>query len=59
MFRKSSSHSQGNLFSSISSILEGKSLNQYNDTSGWHNQFSKQIILRIPCSLSNSGLTCW
>jgi len=51
MFRKSLSHSQGKLFSSISSILEGKSLNQYNDTSGWHNQFRKQIISRIDESI--------
>lgn len=47
MFRKSSSHSQGNLFSSVPSILEGKSLNQYNDTCGWHNQFRIQIVSRV------------
>ncbi len=51
MFRKSSPHTQGNLFSSISSILEGKSLNQYSDTSGWHNQFCKQIVSRIDESI--------
>ena len=51
MFRKSSLHSQGKLFSSISSILEGKSLNHYNDTSGWHNQFRTQIISRIDESI--------
>jgi len=47
MFRKSVPHKQGNFFSSVPSILEGKSLNQYNDTSGWHNQFRKQIVSRI------------
>jgi len=47
MFRKSSSHTQGNLFSSIPSILEGKSLNQYNNTCGWHNQFRIQIVARV------------
>lgn len=47
MFRKSSSHIQGNLFSSVPSILEGKSLNQYNDTYGWHNQFRIQIVSRV------------
>jgi hypothetical protein len=47
MFRKSSSHTQGNLFSSVPSILDGKSLNQYNDTCGWHNQFRIQIVSRV------------
>lgn len=47
MFRKSSPDSQGSLFSSVPSILEGKSLNQYNDTHGWHNQFRIQIVSRV------------
>ena len=51
MFKKSVSHSQGNLFSSIPSILEGKSLNQYNNTDNWHNQFRKQIVSRIDKSI--------
>jgi hypothetical protein len=51
MFRKSSLHTQGSLFSSIPSVLEGKSLNQYNDKTGWHNQFRKQIVSRIDESI--------
>ena len=51
MFRKSTSHTQGNLFSSVPSILDGKSLNQYNDTGGWHNQFRKLIVSRIDESI--------
>lgn len=47
MFKKSASHTQGNLFSSVPSMLEGKSQNQYNDTDSWHNQFRKQIVARI------------
>jgi len=47
MFKKSSLHTQGNLFSSVPFMLEGKSQNQYNDTDSWHNQFRKQIVARI------------
>lgn len=51
MFKKSVKHSQGDLFSSVPSILEGKSLNQYNNEQGWHNQFRKQIFSRIDESI--------
>jgi len=47
MFKKSDKNIQGDLFSGIPSILGGNSLKQYNDTDGWHNQFHKQIVLRI------------
>ena len=47
MFKKSDKNIQGDLFSGIPSILGGNSLKQYNDTNGWHNQFHKQIVLRI------------
>ena len=47
MFKKSELHTQGNLFSSVPSMLEGKSLSQYKDTDSWHNQFRKQIVSRI------------
>jgi uncharacterized protein YeaC (DUF1315 family) len=47
MFKKSIKHTQGDLFCGIPSILEGKSLNQYNNEEGWHNQFRKQIVSRI------------
>jgi len=51
MFRKSVTHKQGDLFSGIPSILEGKSLNHYNNTEAWHNQFRKQILSRIDESI--------
>ena len=51
MFKKSATHSQGDLFSGVPSILEGKSLTQYNNSEGWHNQFRKQIVSRIDESI--------
>lgn len=51
MFKKSVKHTQGDLFCSVPSILEGKSLNQYNNEEGWHNQFRKQIVSRIDESI--------
>ena len=51
MFKKSVKHTQGDLFCSVPSILEGKSLNQYNNAEGWHNQFRKQIVSRIDESI--------
>lgn len=51
MFRKSAKHKQVNLFSGVPSILEGKSLNQYNNTEAWHNQFRKQIVSQIDESI--------
>lgn len=47
MFKKSCKHTQVDLFCGVPSILEGKSLNQYNNAEGWHNQFRKQIVSRI------------
>jgi hypothetical protein len=51
MFKKSALHTQGSLFSSVPSMLEGKSLNQYNDSDSWHNLFRKQIVTRIDESI--------
>ena len=47
MFRKSVADKQIDIFSGVPSNLEGKSLNQYNDSGAWHNQFRKQIFSRI------------
>jgi len=47
MFKKSDKNTPGNIFSGIPSILNGNFLKQYSDTDGWHNQFHKQIALRI------------
>lgn len=46
MFKKLS-HIKVDPFSGIPSLLEGKSLDQYNNDQGWHNQFRKQIVSRI------------
>lgn len=46
MFKKSS-HTHFIPLSGVPSLLEGKSLDQYNNEEGWHNQFRKQIFLRI------------
>ncbi len=51
MFKKTVKHTQEDLFCGVPSILEGKSLNQYNDDEGWHNQFRKQIVSRIDESI--------
>ena len=47
MFKKSVKHTQGDLFCGVPSILEGKSLTHYNNEEGWHNQFRKQVVMRI------------
>jgi hypothetical protein len=47
MFRQSNKESQINLFGGIPAMLEGKSKKQYDDSSGWHNQFRRQIVSRI------------
>lgn len=51
MFKKSSRHNQVNLFCGVPSILEGKSLSQYNHEQGWNNLFRKQIVFRIDESI--------
>lgn len=51
MFKKSNKHNQVDLFCGVPSILEGKSLVQYNNKEGWHNQFRKQIVSRIDESI--------
>ena len=51
MFKKSDKNTPGNIFSGILSILNGNSLKQYNDNDGCHNQFHKQIDLRIDTSV--------
>lgn len=46
MFKKSS-HINVDPLSGVSSLLEGKTLDQYNNEQGWHNQFRLQIVSRI------------
>ena len=47
MFRRSSKSSQLNFFSSVESLLKGRSLKDYEDTEKWHNQFRIQVTNRI------------
>ena len=47
MYRSSVADKQIDIFSGAPSILKGKSLNLYNDSVAWHNQFRKQIFSRI------------
>ncbi len=51
MFRKSEDFLQENIFSSNNSFLTGKSLKQYSDKISWHNQFRKEVTLRIDESI--------
>lgn len=51
MFKKSNKHTQVDLFCGVPSILEGKSLKQYNSEGGWHNLFRKQVFSRIDESI--------
>ena len=47
MFRKSSRPSQLNIFTSPKSLFSGNSLKMYEDEHAWHNQFRKQVTMRI------------
>ncbi|MDR2970931.1 MAG: transposase [Bacteroidales bacterium] len=47
MFKCSNKTTDQNLFSSINQFLTGKSLNIYEDTKEWHNQFRQQVTDRI------------
>ena len=47
MFKKSSKSSQLNIFTSPKSLFSGNSLKMYEDEQAWHNQFRKQVTMRI------------
>jgi hypothetical protein len=47
MFKKSSKSSQLNIFTSPKSLFSGNSLKMYEDENAWHNQFRKQVTMRI------------
>lgn len=47
MFRKTNKEPQLDAFSSVPSMLEGGSLRQYTDKNHWHNQFRKQVLMKI------------
>lgn len=47
MFKKSSKSGQLNIFTSPKSLFSGNSLKMYEDEQAWHNQFRKQVTMRI------------
>lgn len=47
MFKKSVESIQQNLFTSGTSLFSGKSLDMYEDRLAWHNQFRKQVTMRV------------
>ncbi len=47
MFKKSSPSGQLNMFTSPNSLFSGNSLKMYEDGTAWHNQFRKQLTMRI------------
>ena len=47
MFKKSSKSDQLNIFTSPKSLFSGNSLKMYEDQQAWHNQFRKQVTMRI------------
>ena len=47
MFKKSNKEPQLDAFASVTNMLENIALNQYSDQHHWHNQFRKQVSLRI------------
>ena len=51
MFRKSNKEPQLDVFGSVPSMLDERSLKQYNDEKHWHNQFREQILIRIDESI--------
>ncbi len=47
MFKKSPESSLLNIFTSPQSLFSGNSLKMYEDEHAWHNQFRKQVTMRI------------
>jgi hypothetical protein len=47
MFKKSLESSPLNIFTSPQSLFSGNSLKMYQDKHAWHNQFRKQVTMRI------------
>lgn len=47
MFKKSSEIGQLNMFTSPKALFTGNSLKMYEDEQAWHNQFRKQVTMRI------------
>ena len=47
MFKKISDSGQPNIFMSPKFLFQGNSLKMYEDKQAWHNQFRKQLTMRI------------
>jgi hypothetical protein len=47
MFRKSDKYHQLDVFSAPGNLLQGKSLNFYQDRQSWHNLFRKEVLMRL------------
>jgi len=54
MFKKSSISGQLNIFTSPNKLFSGNSLKMYEDERAWHNQFRKQVTMRIDENLFSS-----
>lgn len=51
MFKKSAKKTQLDAFASVPTLLESSSYKQYSDESHWHNQFRKEVVMRIDESM--------
>ena len=51
MFKKTNKESQLDAFASVTTLLESSSHKQYSDESHWHNQFRKQVVMRLDESI--------
>ncbi len=51
MFKKTNKESQLDAFASVTTLLESSSFKQYSDESHWHNQFRKQVVMRVDESI--------
>jgi len=47
MFKKSPNHSQLDAFTSPETLFSGNTLKMYEDDKAWHNQFRKEVSMRI------------
>jgi hypothetical protein len=47
MFKKSNKETQLDAFASVPTMLESLALKQYSDQGHWHNQFRKEVLMRI------------
>ncbi len=51
MFKKSNKETQLDAFTSVPTMLENLALKQYSDQGHWHNQFRKEVLMRIDESI--------